>query len=63
MLVIEPRKGETVERILRRYKKKVDKVKLARRVKSRLHFIKGSELRRKEILKAIHRERYKRLYL
>ena len=63
MLIIEPRKGESVDRMLRRYKKKVDKTRLAKEVRSRLHFTKGSELRRKEILKAIHRERYKRLYL
>ena len=63
MLIIEPRRGETIDRMLRRYKKKVDKTKLTKRVRNRLHFIKGSTLRRKEILKAVLKERYQRLYL
>lgn len=64
MLIIKPRKiGENVDRLVKRYKKKFDKTKRAKQVRARLHFTKGSDRRRKVILKAIHRERYKRLYL
>lgn len=63
MLIIEPRRGENIDRMLRRYKKKVDKTKLTKQVRDRLHFVKGSTLRRKEVLKAVLRERYIRLYL
>ena len=63
MLIIQAKKGENIDRMLRRYKKKFDKTKVAKKVKSRLYFMKGSTLRRKEVLKAIQRERYIRLYL
>ena len=63
MLIISPRKGENIDRMIRRYKKKVEQTKLTKKVKSKLHFTKGSELRRKEILKAVHRDNYKRRHL
>ncbi|MEM7361493.1 MAG: 30S ribosomal protein S21 [Bacteroidota bacterium] len=62
MLIIEPRKGEKIDRMLRRFKKKCDKTKLTKEVRSRRYFTKSSELRRREVLKATHRDRYIRAH-
>lgn len=62
MLIIKPNKNsnETIDRMLKRYKKKVDSTKLVRAVKGRRNYTKPSEVRRIEIKKAQLRERYKR---
>ena len=63
MLIIESRKGENVDRMLRRLKKKSDRTKLMKKFRARQHFTKPSDERRMEILKAAHRERYIREHL
>ena len=59
MLIIIPRKGEPLDRMLKRYKQKVDKVKLVKRIRERVFYKKPSVIRRDAITKAIHREEYK----
>lgn len=56
MLVINVKDGETIDRALRRYKRKVRDTKLMREVRTRKHFQKPSVLRRTEVLKAVYRE-------
>ena len=58
MLIIESRKGENVDRMLRRLKKKTDRTKLMKKFRAGQYFTKRSEERRMEVLKAVHRDRY-----
>lgn len=56
MLIINVKDNETIDRALRRYKKKVKDTQLMKQVRTRKHFEKPSVKRRHEVLKAIHRE-------
>lgn len=55
MLVIEVKEGESIDRALKRYKRKHRDVKLRRELSSRKHFTKPSEERRHQILSAAYR--------
>lgn len=52
MLIIEVKDSETIDRALKRYKRKVRDTKIMKELRSRKHFVKPSEERRAEILKA-----------
>ena len=54
MLIIKREKNENIERMLKRYKKKVDKTKLLKILRDKKQFIKPSEEKRKEKQKAIY---------
>jgi small subunit ribosomal protein S21 len=54
MLVISVKEGESIDRALKRYKRKYDRTGVSRQLRSRQQFIKPSVLRRKEILKAAY---------
>ena len=56
MIIIELREGESIDRALKRYKKKHRNIGIMRQLRSRKHFTKKSVLRRKEILNAQYRE-------
>jgi len=56
MLIIERKDGETIDRMLRRYKRKHRNVKLRRELRDRQQFAKPSVKRRTEVLKAIYKE-------
>ena len=62
MIEVSSRSKEGLAGLLKRYKQKVDKIRLVKRKGAQLRFQSGSERRRKEIQKAIVRERYKRLH-
>jgi small subunit ribosomal protein S21 len=49
---VKVRKGETVEKALRRLKKKLDREGLMREVRSRRHFEKPSEKKRRKSARA-----------
>ena len=53
MLIIERNDNETIDRVLRRYKRKHRETKLRQELQNRKYFTKPSVKRRKEILKAI----------
>lgn len=57
MLIINVDEKESIEKALRRYKKKVRDTKLLKDVRSRKHFEKPSVTRRAEILKAAYKEK------
>lgn len=57
MLIIKQEKGESIERMLKRYKKKVDKTKLLKNLRDKKHFTKPSEEKRREKQKAIYIEK------
>ena len=56
MLIIERRDGESIERVLKRYKRKHRNVKLRHQLNERKYFTKPSVKRREEILKASYIE-------
>ena len=60
MLRIEIRKGENIDRALKRYKKKVRNVKLIKEIRSRKEFTKKSVKMREQLQKAEYKSRYLR---
>lgn len=52
MLIIDVKSGESIDRALKRYKRKHRKVGLLQEMRQRKHFTKPSVERRKEVLKA-----------
>jgi small subunit ribosomal protein S21 len=54
MLVVSVKEGESIERALKRYKRKFDRTGTMREIRGRKQFIKPSVQRRKEVLKAAY---------
>ncbi|WP_185872670.1 30S ribosomal protein S21 [Blattabacterium cuenoti] len=61
ILITTVREGESIEKALKKSKKKFDKTKVLKELKEKQQFIKPSEYRRNEILRAIYREKIKQL--
>ncbi len=57
MIIIEPQEGENLEKMLRRYKRKFDRLGIAREVRNRMQYIPKSVLRREQIKRAAYRQR------
>ena len=55
MLIIEVKESESIDRALKRYKRKVQNVRLIQELRRRKEFVKPSVSRRNEILKAVYR--------
>jgi small subunit ribosomal protein S21 len=55
MLIIEIKESESIDRALKRYKRKVQNVRLIQELRKRKEFTKPSVQRRNEILKAVYR--------
>lgn len=55
MLIIDVRESETIDKALRKYKKKFEKAGVLRQLRNRKHFVKPSIQRRAEILKAVYK--------
>ncbi|WP_367388543.1 30S ribosomal protein S21 [Lewinella sp. LCG006] len=56
MLIIDVRSGETIDKALKRYKRKSINTRIIREVRTRREFTKPSVKRRNETLKAIYKE-------
>lgn len=56
MLIIEIKNGETIDKALRRYKRKSRDTKIIRELRDRKQFTKPSVKRRHERLKAVYKE-------
>ena len=56
MLIVQVKEGENIERALKRYKKKYDKTKVVRKLRSKKEYIKPSVANRKIRLKAAYIE-------
>lgn len=56
MLIIDVKSGESIDRALKRYKRKSIQTRVLREVRNRKEFTKPSVERRKETLKAVYRE-------
>ncbi len=59
MIIIDRKDDESVDRMIRRYKRRHRDTKILRELRSRKEFTKPSVVRRKEVLKAIYlREKF-----
>ncbi len=60
MLQIPVKEGESIERALKRYKKKFDRTKVLRQLRARKQFTKPSVIRRQQKIKAAYVENLRR---
>ena len=56
MLIIDVKDSESIDKALKKYKKKYEKAGILRELRDRQAFTKPSVQRRSEILKAVYRE-------
>lgn len=54
MLIIPVKEGESIERSLKKFKRKFDKTGALRDLRDRKQFVKPSVIRRKEVKKAVY---------
>lgn len=57
MLIIPVKDGESIDRALKKYKRKFDKTRFVKELRSRQQFIKPSVTLRQAKLKAAHKQR------
>lgn len=60
MLIIKPRKNESIEMMLKRYKRKFDKVKILKQLRDNQQFDKPSVKKRQKKQKAVYVEQMKK---
>ena len=60
MLIIPIKEGESIERALKKYKKKYEKTGVVKELRKRQNFTKKSVSRRQEIIKAEYVEKIRR---
>ena len=58
MIIIPVKEGESIDRALKRFKRKFDKVGTLREIRSRKTFVKRSTQRREELMKAKFSQSY-----
>jgi small subunit ribosomal protein S21 len=58
MLIIDVKDAESIDRALKKYKKKFEQSQTLRQLRARKDFTKPSVKRRSEILKAMYRQEY-----
>lgn len=61
MLIIPVKEGESIERALKKYKKKYDKTNVVKQLRGRKEFIKPSVLNRQAKIKAIYKQKMQSL--
>lgn len=57
MLIIDVKDGESIDKALRRYKKKHQRVGMMKELRRRREFVKPSVRRRSEVLKAVYKQK------
>lgn len=56
MLIIDARESDSIDKALKKYKRKFEKTGTMKQLRARQHFVKPSIKRRTEVLKAAYRE-------
>jgi small subunit ribosomal protein S21 len=56
MLIIDVKDNESIDKALKKYKKKYEKSQILKQLRARKHFTKKSVERRSEILKAAYKQ-------
>lgn len=62
MLIVPVKEGESIERALKKYKRKFEKTGVVKQLRKRQAFTKSSVVRRDVVKKAIFREKMKEVY-
>jgi small subunit ribosomal protein S21 len=57
MLIVQVKEGDTIEKALKKYKKKFEKTGVVKQLRARQKFTKPSVRRREEIIKAIYKQK------
>ena len=57
MLIVQVKEGDTIEKALKKFKKKFEKTGVVKQLRARKQFIKPSIRRREEIIKAIYKQK------
>jgi len=57
MIIIDARESDSIDKALKKYKKKLDRAGILKQVRNRKHFKKPSIIKRQEILRAAYREK------
>jgi small subunit ribosomal protein S21 len=57
MLIIDVKESDSIDKALKKYKKKFERAGLLRELRSRQHFTKPSIKRRTEVLKAAYKQK------
>ena len=57
MLIVPVKDGESIERALKRYKRKYDRTKVVKELRERQQFTKPSVLRRQEVIRATYKQK------
>ncbi len=60
MLIVEVKENETIDKALKRYKRKYQRSQVIKELRRRQHFTKPSVKRRNEVLKAQYKEQKQR---
>jgi len=60
MLIVEVKENETIDRALKRYKRKYQRAQVIKELRRRQHFTKPSVRRRNEMLKAQYKDQKQR---
>lgn len=61
MLIIDARESDSLDKALKVYKKKFEKAGVMKEIRNRQSFTKPSIERRAQVLKAVYREKVKRI--
>ncbi len=57
MIIIDARESDSIDKALKKYKKKIERAGVLKQLRGRRHFIKKSIKRRQEVMKAAYKER------
>jgi small subunit ribosomal protein S21 len=57
MLIVQIKEGDTIEKALKKYKKKFEKTGVVKQLRVRKQFTKPSVRRREEIIKAVYKQK------
>jgi len=57
MLIIDVKESESIDRALKKYKRKFERAGILKELRRRKHFIKPSVKRRTEVLKAVYKQK------
>ncbi|MFT4738643.1 MAG: small subunit ribosomal protein S21 [Cyclobacteriaceae bacterium] len=57
MIIVNVKENESIDKALKRFKKKFEKTGVLRALRSRQHFTKPSIVRREQVIKAAYKQR------
>ncbi|MDZ4665974.1 MAG: 30S ribosomal protein S21 [Bacteroidota bacterium] len=57
MLIVQIKEGDTIEKALKKYKKKFEKTGVVKQLRVRKQFTKPSVVRREQVIKAVYKQK------